>query len=312
MIRLHFQEPQTPAWNLWRQKVQTEIAALSDAGPPYTVKDDLYKEQRETIFACYLNKCAYCEGQYRLTANEGDVEHYRPKGRVRDKENHIVKIVWAGAQVNHPGYWWLASEWTNLLPCCSDCNRKRKHNHVTLDQNNQATVTTDRTIAGKKDAFPLHGPLRANGPNDPLQVEQPLLIDPTLRDPGQHIDWWINELRFPMMTARLHGAAADPFAAVSIKVLGLNRQGLVEERGSLLQDLAATFEIIRDLIRAAGSMAPSAQRDETIAKAVFHLNRVRAKGESTERYSAVARAYVGKAEQAIGKELNDALQSLED
>ena len=281
-----------------RQKAQGHYSQMPSPTKPFKFKAYKGADVVAALETLFSKKCAYCESKY-SGQQPVDVEHFRPKG--------------AGAEApSQLRFWWLGSEWTKLLPCCSDCNRKRKHNHVTLDQNNQATVTTDRTIAGKKDAFPLHGPLRANGPNDPLQVEQPLLIDPTLRDPGQHIDWWINELRFPMMTARLHGAAADPFAAVSIKVLGLNRQGLVEERGSLLQDLAATFEIIRDLIRAAGSMAPSAQRDETIAKAVFHLNRVRAKGESTERYSAVARAYVGKAEQAIGKELNDALQSLED
>jgi hypothetical protein len=83
MIKLQFQEPHAPEWEAWRQEVAAELAALQAHGPPYQVKDSLYKKQRETIFACYLNKCAYCEGHYRLTAKEGDVEHFRPKGRVR-------------------------------------------------------------------------------------------------------------------------------------------------------------------------------------------------------------------------------------
>ncbi|MEF9674035.1 hypothetical protein QNM99_25505 [Pseudomonas sp. PCH446] len=42
-----------------------------------------------------------------------DVEHYRPKGAVSE-------------DASHPGYWWVAMDWDNLLPSCIDCNRKRK------------------------------------------------------------------------------------------------------------------------------------------------------------------------------------------
>lgn len=53
----------------------------------------------------YHNKCAYCESY----DNEFEVEHYRPKASVLGE--------------THPGYYWLAYEWTNLLPACHDCNK---------------------------------------------------------------------------------------------------------------------------------------------------------------------------------------------
>lgn len=209
MIRLHFQEPQTPAWASWRQKVQAEIAALANAGPPYSVKDDLYKEQRETIFACYLNKCAYCEGQYKLTANEGDVEHYRPKGRVRDRENHIVKVVWAGAQVNHPGYWWLAYEAINLLPSCSFCNR-----------------------TGKRDLFPLEpGSTYALQPGEERD-EKPLLVHPGLENPDDHLKY------DPVQGVLVPKSEKGSF---SIETFGLNREDLLTARKNTYRNVVASI-----------------------------------------------------------------------
>jgi hypothetical protein len=67
----------------------------------------------------YLYKCAYCERFYKM-----DVEHYRPKGEVRDENNNIVEIQIAGRLAPHPGYYWLGYEWSNLIPSCISCNRE--------------------------------------------------------------------------------------------------------------------------------------------------------------------------------------------
>lgn len=164
MTRFSFQEPQTPAWQQWRQEVAAELAALQAQGPPYTIKRSLYTSQREQIFTCYANKCAYCECFYKISNNEGDVEHFRPKGRVRDLDRQIVKIVVGGKKQNHPGYWWLAYEPINLLPSCALCNR-----------------------SGKGDYFPLEpGGVYALNPGDEAS-EHPLLIHPGLENPDDHL-----------------------------------------------------------------------------------------------------------------------------
>lgn len=164
MTRMQFKEPHTPDWEAWRQEVAAELDALRNQGPPYSIKDTLYKNQRETIFACYFNKCAYCEVFYRISAREGDVEHFRPKGRVRDQNRQIVKVMVDGRKQNHPGYWWLAYEPTNLLPSCSLCNR-----------------------TGKGDYFPLEqGANYALVPGEESQ-ERPLLVHPGIDNPDDHL-----------------------------------------------------------------------------------------------------------------------------
>jgi hypothetical protein len=74
----------------------------------------------------FHNKCAYCETP--VEGFLGDAEHFRPKGRVRDlTEDDISQVVTVvdedGAEINHPGYFWLAYHWRNLLPSCELCNR---------------------------------------------------------------------------------------------------------------------------------------------------------------------------------------------
>src|SRR5688500_1280853 len=60
----------------------------------------------------FHQKCAYCESDYGAT-EPVDVEHYRPKGAFLRPDGSL----------SNPGYYWLAAEWTNLLPSCIDCNR---------------------------------------------------------------------------------------------------------------------------------------------------------------------------------------------
>lgn len=215
MIKLQFREPHAPEWDAWRQEVAAELAALQAHGPPYQVKDSLYKKQRETIFACYLNKCAYCEGHYRLTAKEGDVEHFRPKGRVRDRDKRIVTVVVEGKKGNHPGYWWLAYEPINLLPSCALCNR-----------------------TGKGDYFPLEpGSSYALQPGAEAQ-ERPLLVHPGLDDPDEH-------LRFDPAVGVL--AALTPKGEQSIETFLLNREDLLQARLKTYRHVAMSIHQVCQL-----------------------------------------------------------------
>ncbi len=86
--------------------------------PEKTYSFSAYKgtDVAETLRKLFNDKCAYCESTFRAVS-PADIEHYRPKGRVKDEENH-------------QGYWWLAADWENLLPCCIDCNRERHQDHV--------------------------------------------------------------------------------------------------------------------------------------------------------------------------------------
>lgn len=101
------------------------------------------------------DKCCYCESEF-LETGHGDVEHFRPKGSVRQDNN---------SRVEKPGYYWLGYSWSNLLVSCARCNTSHK---------------------GIR--FPLQNPdRRARNHNDAIDNEEPMLVDPGAEDPRDHI-----------------------------------------------------------------------------------------------------------------------------
>lgn len=150
------------------------------------------------------DKCAYCESRV-TTTSFGDVEHFRPKGGVRQAE---------GSPLEQPGYYWLAYEWSNLLVACEKCNR-----------------------ALKKCIFPLSNPARrARSPEEPLAEEDALLIDPSSCDPELHITF-DREVPKPL-DGSLRGAK-------TIEVLGLDHERLNEPRRNLLRLLTCVYRVSR-------------------------------------------------------------------
>ncbi|CAN5904847.1 hypothetical protein BH23PLA1_BH23PLA1_19460 [soil metagenome] len=128
----------------------------------------------------------------------GDVEHYRPKAGYQQKE---------ADPLGRPGYYWLAYEWSNLLLCCQICNQRQKKNH-----------------------FPLRRPSRrARCHRDDLSKEEPLLIHPAQDEPSKHIRYR-QEYAFAVR--------GNKIGQTSIKLLGLNREELVEVR----RDRLAAFD----------------------------------------------------------------------
>ena len=135
-------------------------ANYQNGSTKFAFEREIYGHQsvRDLLKRCQHAKCCFCEGRFTAYA-AGDVEHYRPKGAVRqDKASAVVR----------PGYYWLAYAWENLYWCCQTCNR-----------------------ANKREFFPLMDPTnRALSHNDDLAQEEPLLIDPGGReDPRDHITY---------------------------------------------------------------------------------------------------------------------------
>lgn len=241
--------------------------------PAFSVyKSDSVKRQLDTLFH---GKCAYCESFYASTAPV-DVEHYRPKGAVYE-------------DTNHPGYWWLAMDWENLLPSCIDCNRKRKQKVPKLSAKLLALQEGQRGFnhgmlisSGKKDSFPVLG-VRAMSEGAAITGEYPLLLDPCRDDPQEHLRFHIDrENLIGLVVPRPHPGAGLPVQAgtgsdeatrsvieqaleaglslkgcVSIHVYGLNRLGLVQERTRLLRQL----EFLEMLAIEIGSMAETLEPD---------------------------------------------------
>jgi len=298
------------------QKLKAWFAAPAGSPPAFAVyKSDSVKKQLDELFH---GKCAYCESFFASTAPV-DVEHYRPKGAVSE-------------DASHPGYWWLAMDWDNLLPSCIDCNRKRKQvtprlsaRLLTLRDDRQGFNQGSLLLSGKKDSFPILGQ-RARSAAQDFAGEYPLLLDPCRDNPDEHLRFHIDRANLiGLVLPRSHaGADLPPLAgagaaldghleealasgvslkgSVSIHVYGLNRLGLVQERTRLLRQL----EFLEMLALEVGAMAdellpdpeaPPSATVASIAKRLYFLqDRILGEMKRMARpeapYSAMVRAWI--------------------
>jgi len=98
-----------------------------------TVWRDIKQFLMDNVF---YHKCAYCETNLVEARQDADAEHFRPKLAVNYKEKpeqdnrkYVKARVTDVSQnppeeIDHPGYFWLAYNWKNLLPACRFCNSK--------------------------------------------------------------------------------------------------------------------------------------------------------------------------------------------
>ena len=208
MIKLERPQLNNPAALALIQKAAVAKQVLIDAFERQSkpqVDDTLYKSYKEYSLKAFHFKCAYCESKI-SNSQPGDVEHFRPKNRVVDKEFKPIKVCYpTWGERDHLGYFWLAYDYDNLLPACADCNRFRLH--------------LGGAGVGKADRFPVAG-FRAFLPGDEAR-ETALLIDPTKEDPNNHFQF------FEGGTMR----ALTEAGYETIELLGLNtREVLVKER----------------------------------------------------------------------------------
>jgi uncharacterized protein (TIGR02646 family) len=203
-------------------------------------RDDVYAAPQ--VKACLREissgKCAYCE--YPLTRTDLNVEHYRPKARVYERDDH-------------PGYYWLAYEWDNLLPACQHCNQLRSDPPI--------LGNLGRTRArGKGDKFPLADEqFRAFSPADQMSKEEPLLINPALEDPSEHITFdplgkpigrtekGITSIEVYNLDTMLLNRARRETIRRMARLCKLSRMGEAQpEDQGLQQELVAVESLIRD------------------------------------------------------------------
>jgi uncharacterized protein (TIGR02646 family) len=162
----------------------------------------------------YRGKCCYTERRRDIQL-ERDVEHFRPKGKVTGE--------------NHPGYWWLAYVWDNLLIACKVNNTVHKANNFPL----------------------LNGGIRVNDENGNLEDERPVLINPAVEDPSKFITFHWEQIGGRWFCKPVPTAIdIDHRGRDTIEIVGLNRTELMgdEERaenGKLLNNLAKYAQVAK-------------------------------------------------------------------
>ena len=255
-----------------RPRIRDEIEALDEA------KGEVLKEAHPTKRKALIDKnehrwravrdafedesngkCWYAE--CRSPGADNDIDHYRPKGRVAEDETH-------------PGYYWLAFEWTNLRLSCQRANRRRR--------NPEGGKT-----GGKGDHFPLVYPEdRARRPDDELAREVPSIVDPT------------NPADVAMLTFGRSGEVelvperkGDPVAEAKLEAsrlyLHLNWPRFRDERVELYNQIERT-------VRRGEDLAPQDYSGAHSVKESFLevCNELAMRTRPQREYSKAARAYV--------------------
>jgi len=182
--------------------ISEQISSASD-----NIKDSIYAHPtvKSLLKADQRNRCCYCEKP--IEGSYNDVEHYRPKGRVREEEDH-------------KGYWWLGYDWNNLLFACSVCNRSNKN-----------------------DQFPIHPDSnRAFEPDDNIEDEDPLILNPTDANVEELFEYIYytrlvsiggDEIERDFVKIEAKRGTDELKAQTTITLLDLNREDLQEGRGGV-------------------------------------------------------------------------------
>lgn len=192
-----------------REREANELAKAAGLKLSFAAYQD--KAVKTALRQAFGSKCCFCECVF-LGTQPGDAEHFRPKGSVvvhnHDRTQHEKK----------PGYYWLAARWSNLLCSCLDCNRPRT----------QYEEDGTTRVFGKRNFFPLERELsRASQPGDEVH-EQPLLLDPCVDQPEEHLEFTDDGRIRP----KLIGGAVSARGEATIYYCGLRRADLLAARAT--------------------------------------------------------------------------------
>jgi len=137
----------------------------------------------------FHGKCAYCETQAIRDPQHAD--HYRPKAEVRLEGGAATAVLPSGTEIVHPGYFWLAYTWSNLLPSCFFCNsgsgkgaRFPATSHVLIRELDEAALARLQEKPLESVRWPGWYYLQ---PKDLVEIESPLLLNPYVDRPREHL-----------------------------------------------------------------------------------------------------------------------------
>lgn len=225
------------------------------------IKDNAHRwtALREAFEAASDGKCWYTE--CKSPGADNDIDHFRPKGKVREDRQH-------------PGYYWLAFDWQNMRLSCQRSNRPR-------------IAPGARVAGGKSTRFPLLATgVRANAAGDDLRLEHPALLDPT--EPGDPILLSFLPNGEIDLSPQFRGnAVAEAKIDASRLGLHLNWPKFVEGRMTL-------YNLIERLVRRGEREAPAdylgmPQASQAFKDVIGDLKRLM---NPTAEYAAAAKVYV--------------------
>ena len=235
------------------------------------------KDVRAALTKLSHGKCAYCESEI-SGSSQTDIEHYRPKGEVRENKHH-------------PGYWWLAMDWSNLVLSCMHCNQSRKQvvfdPEWSADQIRRALEEGRLVTSGKKNAFPTLDDRWVTQHTDDVTTENPGLIDPTVTDPEGMFEWVYS----PELVCTMKGVDPEGRGKITASELGLNRRYLTESRMKRQITLNRHAKQIRKFLRQFQNAGSDEARELALENLMDELKSLEMLGDARQPFAAMCRDF---------------------
>ncbi|NVK64997.1 MAG: hypothetical protein HWE22_10440 [Flavobacteriales bacterium] len=259
----------------------------------YTVYSD--KEVRKALIKMFHGKCAYCESKITSIYN-GDIEHFRPKAGYTNSGEPITK----------PGYYWLASDWDNLLFSCPFCNQTNSHEII---ENGQLK----EIVLGKLNQFPLltetyrlnstHGGIYISDHTTYIEhhkkeESERLLVKPCTDEVEKHFKYNENGTISPNF--KLNDFEKNK-AQTSIRVYGLQRLALVQAREAKVIQIKAQLRRVEQAIENFNKYLDTSEEERTWFEGILRQELIELKSftDKNQEYSGLAKYiitdYLGKA-----------------
>ena len=168
--------------------------------------DIFYKKEeiKTNLFRLYNYKCAFCEGKTDIAQNPLEIDHYRPKNKIKSQAD------------NEYGYYWLGYEWTNLLPICKYCN-SNKFTHFPIKNNKRDFSKLEKNIIKNSKLNP-----KVFNINELNDIEKPYLLNPDIDEVEKYFIFLKNGKIIPVKKSKK--------AEKTIEILKLNRPNLIISR----------------------------------------------------------------------------------
>lgn len=213
-------------WVADADAVTDQLRAATDAEARKAIidaNDGLWRDERIRgwLRQQFHDKCWFSEARESVSAIH--VDHFRPKGRIKDDQQRIVA---------HEGYWWFAFNWRNYRICGQLINTK------------------------KGDVFPICEGARCKPDNEPsFHLEVPVLIDP-ITDQARLISFELDEDGVLAISACGNNSAEQDRADRTIEILGLNRLDVLNRNRKRVWDACfAHIEQYRGALGTTGAQA---------------------------------------------------------
>lgn len=190
----------------------------------------VWRDYKSEYIEAQAGVCAYCEHDT-AASSHGDVEHYRPKGAIRPRQDSLPFVATPGpppvvnAAAAAEGYWWLSFEWSNYMFACQICNEHWKRDQFPLD------VDIDRTSWGV---------------GYDLSREAPLLLDPFAPDFDAHAHFEYFDDGGGVWQIRGKGKRGQ----ATIAACGLHRSELRTARNNRLKEVPSRVDAVIAAIQA--------------------------------------------------------------